>query len=114
LRFSTAVARGSALVIVAPLHRNAGGRQQEMANYAKAVRHSAGLMRRSLMESNAMRSWRGGFDGGSGIGKFLIMLLLDNSRIVPEASPGTAFDKDVMRVDQSSVRGQSGNSNPGV
>jgi hypothetical protein len=52
------------------------------------------------MESSDMLSWRGGADGSAGVGRFLIMLLLDDVRIVPGASPETAFDQQPMQVKQ--------------
>jgi hypothetical protein len=47
-----------------------------------------------------MLSWRGARDGSAGAGRFLILLLLDDVRIVPGASPETALDQQVMQVNQ--------------
>jgi hypothetical protein len=47
-----------------------------------------------------MLSWLGGLDGSVGIGRFLIMLLLDDVRIVPGASPETAFNQEVTQLNQ--------------
>jgi hypothetical protein len=42
-----------------------------------------------------MPSWRGAADGNVGVGRFLILLLLDDDRIVPGASSETALDQRV-------------------
>jgi len=57
-------------------------------------------MPRTLTESSAMVSWRGGLDGSASVGTFFIMLLLDDLRIVPGASPETAFDLQVMQINE--------------
>jgi hypothetical protein len=47
-----------------------------------------------------MLSWCGARDGSAGGGRFLILLLLDDVRIVLGASPETALDQQVMQVNQ--------------
>jgi hypothetical protein len=47
-----------------------------------------------------MLSWRGAGDGSVDVGRFLILLLLDDVRIVPGASPESALDQQVMQVNQ--------------
>jgi hypothetical protein len=61
-------------------------------------------MPRSLTESNAMLSWRGAVTGGVGAGRFLMLLLLDDVRIAPGASSETAFDQQMMKVEQRRYR----------
>ena len=61
------------------------------------------------MESNAMLSWCGVADcggsvGGSGFGELLTLLLLDDHDIVPGACPETAFNEQVMHIDQPAQR----------
>ena len=51
-----------------------------------------------------MLSWRGAVDGSAGVGRFLILLLLDDVRIVPGASSETALDQQVMQVNQRRYR----------
>ena len=46
-----------------------------------------------------MLSWRGAANG-SGVDRLLTLLLLDDSRIVQEASSETAFDQQVMQLNQ--------------
>src|SRR6266511_4550494 len=71
-----------------------------MVSCASAVRRSDGFIPRRLTESSAMLSWRGGVGGSAGTGRFLIMLLLDDVRIVPGASPETAFDQQMMQLNE--------------
>jgi len=46
-----------------------------------------------------MLSWRGAV-AGADAGRFLMLLLLDDVRIAPGASSETAFDQQMMKVDQ--------------
>jgi hypothetical protein len=46
-----------------------------------------------------MLSWRGAV-AGADAGSFLILLLLDDVRIAPGASSETAFDQQMMKVEQ--------------
>jgi hypothetical protein len=43
-----------------------------------------------------MLSWRGAADGSAGVGRRLIMFLLDDGRIAQGASSETALDQQVM------------------
>ena len=45
-----------------------------------------------------MLSWRGAADGRAGVGRRLILLLLDDGRIVQGASSETALDQQVMQL----------------
>jgi hypothetical protein len=61
------------------------------------------------MESNAMLSWCGAFGGDSGVvgsdaGDLVTVLLLDDVGIVLGACAQTAFNEEVMQVDQSADR----------
>jgi len=47
-----------------------------------------------------MLSWRGAVAGAAGAGRFLMLLPLDDVRIVPGASSETAFDQQMMKVEQ--------------
>jgi hypothetical protein len=47
-----------------------------------------------------MLSWRGAADGSAAVGRFLILLLQDDIRIVPGASSETALDQQVMQLNQ--------------
>jgi hypothetical protein len=51
-----------------------------------------------------MLSWRGAVAGGAGAGRFLMLLLLDDVRIAPGASSETAFDQQMMKVEQRRYR----------
>ena len=51
-----------------------------------------------------MLSWRGVVAGGAGVGRVLIMLLLDDVRIVQGASSEIALDQQVMQVSQRRYR----------
>jgi hypothetical protein len=51
-----------------------------------------------------MLSWRGAVDGSAGIGGFLILLLLGDVPITPEASSETAFDQQMMQLDECRER----------
>jgi hypothetical protein len=51
-----------------------------------------------------MLSWRGAVDGSAGVGGVLMLLLLDDSRIVPGASSETAFGQQVMQINQRPYR----------
>jgi hypothetical protein len=61
-------------------------------------------MFRSLTESNMMLSWRGITAGarivGSGFGELLILLLHGDSKITKGASPETAFNEEMIQLDQ--------------
>ena len=67
-------------------------------------RASEGLIPRSLPESNGMLSWRGAADGSGGVGRLLILLLLDDGRIVQGASSETTLDQQVMQLIQRRYR----------
>ncbi len=47
-----------------------------------------------------MLSWRGVVDGGAGLGGFAMMLLLDDVRTAPGASPGTTLDQQTVQVSE--------------
>ena len=47
-----------------------------------------------------MLSWRGAADGRAGVGRRLILLLLDDGRIVQGASSETALDQQMMQLIQ--------------
>jgi hypothetical protein len=49
-----------------------------------------------------MLSWRGA--AGAGVGRLLIVLLLNDGRIVRRASPETALDQQLMQLDQARCR----------
>ena len=51
-----------------------------------------------------MLSWRGAADGRAGVGRLLILLLLDDGRIVQRASSETALDQQVMQLIQCRYR----------
>jgi hypothetical protein len=51
-----------------------------------------------------MLSWRGAVAGGAGAGRFLMLLPLNDVRIVPGASSETAFDQQMMKVEQRQYR----------
>ena len=65
---------------------------------------SEGLIPRSLAELSAMLSWRGTVDDWAGAGRFFILLPLDDSVIVPGASSETAFDEQMMELEQRRSR----------
>jgi hypothetical protein len=53
------------------------------------------------MESNAMLSWWGAaVSDGSEFGELITMLLLDDDGIARGACPETAFNEQVMQIDQ--------------
>jgi hypothetical protein len=68
------------------------------------VLRSEGLIPRSLAESNGILSWRGAVDDSTGAGRFLILLLLDDVRIVPGASSETVLDQQLMQLSQRRYR----------
>jgi hypothetical protein len=45
-----------------------------------------------------MLSWRGAAGSSAGVGRLLILLLLDDDRIVPGASSETALDQQLMQL----------------
>ena len=45
-----------------------------------------------------MLSWRGVVDGGTGLGRFAMMLLLGDVQTAPGASPGTTLDQQMVQV----------------
>jgi hypothetical protein len=51
-----------------------------------------------------MLSWRGAAGGCAGVGRLLILLLLDDDRIVPGASSETALDQQLMQLSQRGYR----------
>ena len=51
-----------------------------------------------------MLSWCGAAGGSAGVGRLLILLLLDDDRIVPGASSETAPDQQVMQLNQCRQR----------
>jgi hypothetical protein len=57
-------------------------------------------MPRSRTESSTMLSWRGAVDGRADAGRFLMLLPLDDSRIVSGASSETTLDEQMMKVEQ--------------
>jgi len=71
-----------------------------LASRATAIRRSEQVIPRSLAESNAMLSWRGAADSTAGAGKFFMLLLMDDGRIVPGASSETALDQQLMQLSQ--------------
>jgi hypothetical protein len=51
-----------------------------------------------------MLSWRGAAAGGAGVGRRLILLLLDDGRIAQGVSSETALDQQVMQFNQRRYR----------
>ncbi len=51
-----------------------------------------------------MLSWRGVVDGGAGLGRFAMMLLLGDVRTAPGASPGTTLDQQLVQVSEGRHR----------
>ena len=51
-----------------------------------------------------MLSWRGAAGSSAGVGRLLILLPLDDDRIVPGASSETALDQQVMQLNQRRYR----------
>src|ERR1700680_2166438 len=51
-----------------------------------------------------MLSWRGAVGGGAGVGRLLILLLLDDGRIVQGASSESALDQEPMQLIQRRYR----------
>jgi hypothetical protein len=51
-----------------------------------------------------MLSWRGAAAGNAGVGRLLILLLLDDGRIVQGVSSETAFDQQLMQLNQGRYR----------
>lgn len=76
------------------------GSNRSLASPPSAVLRSAGLILRSLAESNGMPGWRGARGGRAGAGRLLILPLPDDDRIVPEASSDTLFNQQVMQLNQ--------------
>jgi hypothetical protein len=70
------------------------------ARRASAIRRSDGVIPRSLAESNGMLSWRGTADGTAAADEFLMLLLLDDDRIVLGASPETALGQELVQLSQ--------------
>jgi hypothetical protein len=77
-----------------------GASNKRPASRASTAPRSNGLIPRSLTESSTMLSWRGAADGSAGVGRFLMLLPMDDVWIVPRASSETAFDQQMMKVDQ--------------
>jgi hypothetical protein len=73
---------------------------RRLASRAIATRRSAGLIPRSLAESNAMLSWRGAADRTASADEFLMLLLCDDGRIVPGASSETALGQQLIQLSQ--------------
>jgi hypothetical protein len=73
---------------------------RRLASRETATRRSAGVIPRSLAESNAMLSWRGAADSTAGADEFLMLLLWGDGRIVPGASSETALDQQLMQLSQ--------------
>ncbi len=73
---------------------------RRLASRESATRRSEGVIPRSLGESNRMLSWRGAADSAAGAGEFLMLLLLDDGRIVPGASSETALGQQLMQLSQ--------------
>ena len=62
-------------------------------------------MPRSLAESSDRLSWRGAAaEDGAGVGGLGILLLRDDGRIVPGASPETVRDQQMVKLDQRGLR----------
>ncbi len=51
-----------------------------------------------------MLSWRGVVDGGAGLSRFAMMLLLGDVRTAPGASPGTTLDQQLVQVSEGRHR----------
>ena len=51
-----------------------------------------------------MLSWRGAAGSNDGVGRLLILLPLDDGRIVPGASSESALDQQVMQLNQRRYR----------
>ncbi len=51
-----------------------------------------------------MLSWRGAAGGSAGVGRLLILLPLDDCRIVPGASSESALDQQAMQLNQRGYR----------
>jgi hypothetical protein len=68
-----------------------------MASCESAFARCGGFIPQSRIESNAMTSWREivgvVVDVRIALGKFLILLLMDDSRITPEACSKTMVNK---------------------
>ena len=75
-----------------------------LASRATAIRRSEEVIPRSLAESNWVLSWRGTADGTAGAGELFMLLLLDDGRIVPGASPETAFDQEMVQLNKPGHR----------
>jgi len=73
---------------------------RRLASRASATWRSEGVIPRSPAESNGMLSWRGAADSTAGAGEFLMLLLLDDYRIVPGASSETALGQQLMQLSQ--------------
>jgi hypothetical protein len=68
------------------------------ANREITVLRSADLSPLSSNESNVMQSWRGGLNPTIGFSAFLMAILLDDVRIVWEASPESVFHQQPMEI----------------
>ena len=73
---------------------------RRLASRARATRRSEAVISRSPVESNGMLSWRGAADSTLGAGEFLMLLLLDDSPIVPGASSETTLGQQLMQLSQ--------------
>jgi len=62
------------------------------------VLRSADLSPLSSNESNTMQSWRGGLNPTIGFSAFLMAILLDDVRVVQEASPESVFHQQPMEI----------------
>jgi len=51
-----------------------------------------------------MLSWHGAAGGSTGVGRLLILLLLDDGRIVQGASSDSALDQQMMQLNQRRYR----------
>jgi hypothetical protein len=75
---------------------------RRLASRVSATRRSEAVIPRSLAESNGMLSWRGAGDSTAGAGEFLMLLLLDDDRIVLGASPETALGQQLVQLSERS------------
>ena len=74
-----------------------------LASLAREVRRSAGVIPRSLAESNGMLSWRGAA-GRSTNGGVFTLLLLDDRRTVRGALSETVLDQQPVQFSQRRYR----------
>ena len=73
---------------------------RRLASRARATRRSEAVIPRSPVESNGMLSWRGAADSTPDADEFLMLVLLDDGRIVLGASFETALGQQLMQLSQ--------------